>query len=446
MTWLQHAGPQPQHPWFSGPSRDEAAAVDGHHAGAVGPTGLFDLVEGIPRQGQHQGAFFVLGDHWAHGPAGPGMTGDPGGRERGQLFEGDQRRRRERDLAGGGGVEGPLGREPGALGDLLHVGRSIVALQRGHQGEEEAGVEAAGLELGRDPPADGDQGFDVGDQPAGLESMGEGLAGSDASGDGVAGSPGAHAQPGLVAREQDAGFFEGLSDGGAGEAVGVEGGVVVVDAAAREHMGPSHESALAVALDQEHLEGTLIFGEDPSDDDGGGGKGGCGALVFAHHGNIGELQRPANPCCRRLMGWVLVVVEGADQGRRAALSAGSFRVIGRQEGVVTGTLAVARSAERQLEDEDHDKMAQHLTRRATPGLYGARGAVADFERDADIDLVDDAVSQTHAIVFCDDAGLSIVDVASKNGTWVNGDRVLESTLVDGDLVRVGETRLSLRNE
>ena len=146
------------------------------------------------------------------------------------------------------------------------------------------------------------------------------------------------------------------------------------------------------------------------------------------------------------MGWVFVVVEGSDQGRRFAFTPGSFRVIGRQEGVITGTHAVARSAIRRLEDEDHDKMGQHLARRATPGLYGARGATADFDRDDDIDLIDDAVSQTHAIVFCDDAGLSIVDVASKNGTWVNGDRVHESTLVDGDLVRVGETRLSMKLE
>lgn len=146
------------------------------------------------------------------------------------------------------------------------------------------------------------------------------------------------------------------------------------------------------------------------------------------------------------MGWVFVVVAGREDGRRFALTPGSFRVVGRQEGIITGTHAVARSTVRRLEDEDQDKMGQHLSRRATPGLLGARGATADFDRDDDIDLSDDAVSQTHAIVFCDDAGLSIVDVASLNGTWVNGSRVLESTLVDGDLLRVGETRLSMRHE
>jgi hypothetical protein len=111
-----------------------------------------------------------------------------------------------------------------------------------------------------------------------------------------------------------------------------------------------------------------------------------------------------------------------------------------------GSGAPLRAHARVLSRDRSAGRGQHLARRATPGLYGARGATADFERDDDIDLTDDAVSQTHAIVFCDDAGLSIVDVASKNGTWVNGDRVHESTLVDGDLVRVGETRLSMKLE
>ncbi|HEY4220652.1 MAG TPA: FHA domain-containing protein, partial [Myxococcota bacterium] len=67
-----------------------------------------------------------------------------------------------------------------------------------------------------------------------------------------------------------------------------------------------------------------------------------------------------------------------------------------------------------------------------------------FERAPDVDLSDEAVSQTHAMVFCDEAGASLVDVASTNGTFVNGDKVNESALVVGDLVRVGESRMEIR--
>jgi pSer/pThr/pTyr-binding forkhead associated (FHA) protein len=37
----------------------------------------------------------------------------------------------------------------------------------------------------------------------------------------------------------------------------------------------------------------------------------------------------------------------------------------------------------------------------------------------------------------------LLDIASTNGTYVNGQRVTESTLRPGDLVRIGGTRLAL---
>jgi hypothetical protein len=141
---------------------------------------------------------------------------------------------------------------------------------------------------------------------------------------------------------------------------------------------------------------------------------------------------------------VLVVVEGHDAGRRFPLSPGTFRVLGRGLGDPVGTHVVERGALLRLEDEDHRRIADHVGRRTAPGLREARGATAAFARGADIDLLDDAVSQTHAMVFCDDAGLSIVDVDSRNGTWVNGARVVEAVLVVGDLLRVGGTRVEVR--
>ena len=78
-------------------------------------------------------------------------------------------------------------------------------------------------------------------------------------------------------------------------------------------------------------------------------------------------------------------------------------------------------------------------------LKGARDKVDNFEREDDLDLADDAVSQTHAMVFVDEAGVSLVDVASTNGTFVNGRKVTEADLVGGDLLRVGETRIEIRD-
>ena len=141
----------------------------------------------------------------------------------------------------------------------------------------------------------------------------------------------------------------------------------------------------------------------------------------------------------------LEVVKGPDAGRRFPIAVGHYRVIGRAFGMLGGTAVVSTGERRRLDVEDQRIAADHLEGRAAPGKVGARSAVASFTRDDDIDLADDAVSQTHAMIFVDEAGISLVDVASTNGAYVNGKRVGEAELVLGDLLRVGETRMEVKD-
>jgi transcriptional regulator with PAS, ATPase and Fis domain len=55
-------------------------------------------------------------------------------------------------------------------------------------------------------------------------------------------------------------------------------------------------------------------------------------------------------------------------------------------------------------------------------------------------------SRRHAVVRRGPEGVSITDVGSKNGTFVNGRRVAEAALADGDVVRVGDSLLLLRHQ
>jgi hypothetical protein len=142
---------------------------------------------------------------------------------------------------------------------------------------------------------------------------------------------------------------------------------------------------------------------------------------------------------------MIVVVKGPAAGRSFPLQVGHYRVIGRSIELMGGTAVVSQGERRRLEREDQRLMGEHLRRRAAPGgKAGARSEVASFVRDSDLDLNDEAVSQTHAMVFLDEAGASLVDVASTNGTYVNGNRVSDSELVVGDLIRVGETRIEIK--
>jgi pSer/pThr/pTyr-binding forkhead associated (FHA) protein len=64
---------------------------------------------------------------------------------------------------------------------------------------------------------------------------------------------------------------------------------------------------------------------------------------------------------------------------------------------------------------------------------------------ADVRLDDHTVSARHAIVVARAAGLRILDDRSTNGTIVNGRRVDEAELHDGDVVVLGRVVLTYRD-
>jgi pSer/pThr/pTyr-binding forkhead associated (FHA) protein len=62
-------------------------------------------------------------------------------------------------------------------------------------------------------------------------------------------------------------------------------------------------------------------------------------------------------------------------------------------------------------------------------------------------LTDPTVSNTHAIILNRDGGYSIVDLGSRNGTFVNGERLTTHarTLKHGDTIQMGQTVWTFRN-
>jgi len=143
-------------------------------------------------------------------------------------------------------------------------------------------------------------------------------------------------------------------------------------------------------------------------------------------------------------GILLEITRGPDAGRKFTVELGHYRVVGRAYGMGGGTAMMPFGERRRLDAEDQRVVAALLKERAGADKKGARTDVASFVRDEDIDLSDDAVSQAHAMVFCDEAGATLVDVQSTNGSSVNGTRITEHPIVPGDLVRVGETRFEVK--
>lgn len=140
---------------------------------------------------------------------------------------------------------------------------------------------------------------------------------------------------------------------------------------------------------------------------------------------------------------VLMVVKGKDVNRAVVVNLGHCVMYGRASALVGATGMLNDQQVVKLDDEDQRIVVRHLKTRA-PKKAGARSLYTSFERDPDIGLLDDSISQRHTMIFVDEAGASLLDMASTNGTHVNGRRVSEAELVLGDLIRIGETRIEVR--
>ena len=59
----------------------------------------------------------------------------------------------------------------------------------------------------------------------------------------------------------------------------------------------------------------------------------------------------------------------------------------------------------------------------------------------DIDIVHEWISRHHAILIWNERSTVIVDLKSRNGTWVNGERVKNHVLINDDIISLGDHRL-----
>lgn len=61
--------------------------------------------------------------------------------------------------------------------------------------------------------------------------------------------------------------------------------------------------------------------------------------------------------------------------------------------------------------------------------------------DNQVRLNSEEVSQRHAVIMATASGFVVKDLQSRNGTFVNGDRIQERTLGDGDRIQIGTLEL-----
>ena len=76
-------------------------------------------------------------------------------------------------------------------------------------------------------------------------------------------------------------------------------------------------------------------------------------------------------------------------------------------------------------------------------LPGNSEVVVGRSSDLDMVLVEDMVSRRHAKISVNGDNVTIQDLGSTNGTFVNGERVKRATLNDGDRVLIGTSIIKL---
>ena len=142
---------------------------------------------------------------------------------------------------------------------------------------------------------------------------------------------------------------------------------------------------------------------------------------------------------------VLVEVDkGPSQGTKYEIENRSYRAIGRV-GNKDATVQLSTDGDVLLDKDDLECVEAHLKGRPLPKVGDSeKMRIGAFRRGRDILMDDEKISRTHAMIFVDEQGPSIVDLISTNGTLVNGQRISDADLADGDVINIGKTRFILR--
>lgn len=139
------------------------------------------------------------------------------------------------------------------------------------------------------------------------------------------------------------------------------------------------------------------------------------------------------------------IIDGPNKGLVFHLEMGTCKAIGRalsdphQTSMFNVDLTLA------LDNSTKGLVLQYITRQfrksAKVGGGEPGGDLGIFRRTSDIVLDDVAISRLHAMIFYDEVGVGILDLVSKNGTYVNGEEVESRLLRKGDAVEIGESKI-----
>lgn len=139
------------------------------------------------------------------------------------------------------------------------------------------------------------------------------------------------------------------------------------------------------------------------------------------------------------------IIDGPDVNMTFQLEKGSCRAIGRASADPNKTSAFKVDIALELDETTRRVIHEYISkqfRKAKGASDSSSDKLGSFRRAPDVTLTDSSLSRLHAMIFYDDIGIGVLDLVSKNGTFVNGDEVESKLLGKGDVVEMGETTIA----
>jgi uncharacterized protein YbaR (Trm112 family) len=139
------------------------------------------------------------------------------------------------------------------------------------------------------------------------------------------------------------------------------------------------------------------------------------------------------------------VVSGPDANLAFHLDRGTCRAIGRAAADPNKTSVFNVDIALELDETTRRLVLQYVSkqfRKAAQTEQRSRDQLGSFRRVPDVVLTDQSLSRLHSMMFYDDVGIGILDLVSKNGTFVNGKEIESILLHPGDVIELGESTIS----
>jgi uncharacterized protein len=139
------------------------------------------------------------------------------------------------------------------------------------------------------------------------------------------------------------------------------------------------------------------------------------------------------------------VIAGPDANMTFNLEQGTCRAIGRAQADPNRTTVFNIDLALALDEGTKSLILQYVSKqfqRATAESRSAGEKLGIFRRAGDIVLTDPSLSRLHAMLFSDGDNVAVLDLVSKNGTYVNGVEIESKMLNRGDTVELGDTAIS----